>query len=415
MMNRRQFIGGLSVLGGSVPFLQANEQQVKSHEAKAKSVIYIWLQGGMSQFETFNVNFNKDVLGKSTPIKSNVDGIQLSHYMPNMAKQMDKVQVLATVQTNQGAHPAGIYKALTGYNPRSSITHPELGSWVSKLLTKKEDTLPNFVSINSRRSGTSGFFPGMYAALPVLDPNEGIKYSRIHKNVSEAEFSERHRMLNFLNDGFGKKHGNKASEAYSDIYQNSLNFMKSKDISAFDLSKEKESISKLYADDEFSQGCLLAARLAEKGVRFSKIELNGWDYHKDLYKDLPANANKLDKGLSALLQHLSLKGLLDTTLVVVATEFGRKPEINVNVGRDHHPNGFTCLLAGAGVKAGEIYGKMSLDGKEPVENPIDITDFNATIGWALGLDPAGEVLSSTGRPFTFGNKGKAQKQLFMGS
>ena len=301
---------------------------------------------------------------------------------------------------------------MTGYNPRSSVTHPELGSWMSKLLTKKEDTLPNFVSINSRRSGTSGFFPGMYAALPVLDPNEGIKYSRIHKNVSEAEYAERHRMLNFLNNGFDSNHGNEATKAYSDVYQNSLNFMKSKDISAFDLSKEDASISKLYAKDEFSQGCLLAARLAEKGVRFSKIELNGWDYHKDLYKDLPGNANKLDKGLSALLQHLFLKGLLETTLVVVATEFGRKPEINVNVGRDHHPNGFTCLLAGAGVKAGEIYGKMSLDGKEPVENPIDITDFNATIGWALGLDPAAEVLSPTGRPFTFGNKGKAQKQLF---
>ena len=178
--------------------------------------------------------------------------------------------------------------------------------------------------------------------------------------------------------------------------------MNSKDLSAYDLTKEDASISKLYAKEQFSQGCLLAARLAEKGVRFSKVELGGWDYHQQLYTDLPGNANKLDKGLSALLQHLSLKGLLDSTLVVVATEFGRKPEINVNVGRDHHPNGFTCLLAGAGVKAGEIYGKMSLDGKEPVENPMKIEDLNATIGWSLGLDPGKKIMSPSGRPFGFG-------------
>ncbi|MDD7985212.1 DUF1501 domain-containing protein [Lentisphaera marina] len=415
MMDRRQFLGGLSVLGGSLPFLHGNEQVINPQNARAKSVIYIWLGGGLSQYESFNVNFNKDVLGKSRPIKTNVDGIQISHYMPHMAKQMDKVQVLTTMKTNQGAHPAGVYKALTGYNPRSSITHPELGAWVSKLMTHKDDSLPNFVAINSRRGATSGFFPGMYAALPVLDPNKGILYSKIHEKVSSEDYSKRHKLLNALNSNFDQGYGTKDTRAYTDIYRNSLNFMNSKDISAFDLRKEDESIAKLYAKDNFSQGCLLAARLAEKGVRFSKVALNGWDYHKDLYKDLPPNINKLDLGLSALLQHLSLKGLLDTTLVVVATEFGRKPEVNVNVGRDHHPNGFTCLLAGAGVKSGEIYGKMSLDGKEPVENPMEIEDLNATIGWALGLDPSKKHISSTGRPFSFANKGKAQKQLFQGT
>jgi len=127
---------------------------------------------------------------------------------------------------------------------------------------------------------------------------------------------------------------------------------------------------------------------------------------------MPANANKLDKGLSSLLAHLSQKGLLEDTLVVVSTEFGRKPEVNPNKGRDHHPNGFTCLMAGAGVKAGQIYGATSKDGKEAAEDILDVTDFNATIAWRLGIDPTVEENSPSGRPFELANKGEARKELF---
>ena len=412
MINRRQFLGGLSVLGSSFPLL-ANQKQTLDPKQKAKSVIYIFLDGGLSQFESFNVDFKKEVLAKSNPIKSNADGRRISHYFPNMAKQMDKVLTVNSLITNQGAHPAAIYKALTSYNPRSSITHPELGAWISKFETKPTDSLPNFVAINSRRSGTSGFFPGMYAALPVVNPNQGIQYSKRHHSVGEKNFDKRLDFLRSLDKSFDKENGTKETKAYSDVYQNSVNFMKSKDIEAFDLKKESKNITKLYKKDIFSQSCLLAARLAEKGVKFSKVHLGGWDYHKDLYQDLPKNANMLDNGLSSLLQHLSLKGLLESTLVVVATEFGRTPHINPNAGRDHWPKGFTCLLAGAGVKAGQTYGKMSQDSKEIVEKPVDIIDFNSTIAWSLGVNPEREVMSSSGRPFTIHNKkGKVLKDFF---
>lgn len=413
MIDRRQFLGGLSLTGVTLPFLSANEEVVSAPlKERAKSVIYIWLPGGMSQYETFNVDFNKESLGKSEPIKTNVDGLRISHYMPQMAKHMDKVHVVNSVHINQGAHPSAIYKSLTSYNPRSSITHPEIGAWVSKFKSESTDTLPNFVSINSSRTGTAGFFPGMYAALPVRDPASGIKYSSYHKGVSEKRFNKRLGLLERLNNDFDAQHGNEQTVSYTDVYQNSIKFMKSKDIEAFDLKKEDASISKLYAKDRFSQGCLLAARLAEKGVKFNKVELGGWDYHQQLYTNLPGNASKLDKGLSALLQHLTLKGLLETTLVVVATEFGRTPEINVNQGRDHHPKGYTCLLAGAGVKSGEVTGKMSQDAKEILEKPIDVRDFNATIAWAMGLEPNVEVQSPSGRPMKLSNKGKAVTEVF---
>jgi len=424
MTNRRNFLsglGGLTVMGGSMPFLSAAETAALDPKQKAKSIIYLFLAGGLSQFESFNVDFNPGVLAKSEPIATNVDGKRISHYFPAMAKQMDKVLTLNTVVTNQGAHPAAIYKVLTGYNPRSSITHPELGAWVNRFKTDPLDSLPNFVSVNSRRSGTAGFFPGKYAALPVVDPRQGIRYSSRHKTIRPARFDKRLGILDELNDHYdlqGKLQDHlaapaPAAQSYRDAYKASVDFMTSKDLEAFELPEESASIRKLYAPDTFSQGCLLAARLAERGVKFIKVELGGWDYHKDLYTDLPRNAAKLDKGLSALLRHLTQKGLLDSTLVVVATEFGRKPQMNPNAGRDHHPKGFTCLLAGAGVRAGETYGKMERDGVEVAEDPIDVTDFNSTIAWSMGIDPTEEVQSASGRPFTIHNrKGKPFPQLF---
>ncbi|MBT5815679.1 MAG: DUF1501 domain-containing protein [Opitutales bacterium] len=410
MINRRDFIYRAGLSGMSLPFL--NAASIPAPTAKAKSVIYIFLAGGLSQYDSFNVEVDKTVLGKSTIIDSNADGVRVSNYFPTLANHMDKLLVLNSMQTNQGAHPAGIYKMLTSYNPRSSITHPELGSWVNKSLTREQDSLPNFVSIGRGRAGTAGFFPGQWAALPVQDPNLGIDFAERNRAVGEGKFNKRIDILDAMNKGFDQDYGTKDTRSYVDTYASSLKFMNSKDIDAFDLKKEDANIVSLYGKDEFSRSCLLAGRLVERGVRFAKVNLGGWDYHNDLYSKYPANANRLDKGLSSLLTHLSQKGLLESTLVVVSTEFGRKPEVNPNRGRDHHPDGFTCLMAGAGVKAGQIYGTTSSDGKHAEENKLDVIDFNATIAWRLGIDPAFEENTPNGRPFKLANRGEARKELF---
>ena len=188
--------------------------------------------------------------------------------------------------------------------------------------------------------------------------------------------------------------------------------MNSKDIDAFELENENANIVRLYDRQEFSRSCMLAGRLVERGVRYVKVELGGWDYHDNIYGELPANASKLDKGLASLLAHLSQKGLLETTLVVVSTEFGRKPGVNPNKGRDHHPDGFTCLLAGAGVRSGQIYGSTTRDGQAAADDVLEVSDFNATIAWALGIDPAFEEKSASGRPFKLANSGTARTELF---
>ena len=389
-----------------------NATAISAEKAKAKSVINIFLSGGLSQYDSFNVDVDKSVIGNSKIIDSNVDGLRVSHYFPTLAKQMDKLLVINSMKSNQGAHPAGIYKMLTSYDPRSSITHPELGAWVSKSLTAEQDSLPNFVSIGKGSAGTAGFFPGQWAALPVKNTKTGIDFVNRNPAVDESQFDRRLDILSSLNNDFDDEYGNKDTRAYADTYQGSLRFMNSKDIDAFNLENESESITGLYDKQEFSRSCMLAGRLVERGVRYVKVELGGWDYHDNIYGKLPANAGKLDKGLSSLLEHLTQKGLLDSTLVVVSTEFGRKPDVNPNQGRDHHPDGFSCLMAGAGVKAGQIYGTTTMDGKFAADDVLEVTDFNATIAWALGIDPAREEESSIGQPFTLANKGEARKELF---
>ena len=410
MMKRRDFIYRVGMAGMSLPFLKTNG--APAYTAKAKSVIYIFLNGGLSQYDSFNVEVDKTVLGNSTIIKSNADGVRLSHYYPKLAKQMDKLLVLNAMKTNQGAHPAGIYKMLTSYNPRSTVTHPELGAWVNKCLTNQLDSLPNFVSIGNGRSGSAGFFPGQWAALPVKDPDKGIDFVSRNNALGDRAFEKRINILDSLNQNFQANYGDKETQSYIDTYAGSLKFMNSNDIDAFELKNETPHIINLYANDKFSRSCLLAGRLVERGVRFVKVNLGGWDYHDNIYSKMPANANKLDSGLSSLLTHLNVKGLLDSTLVVVSTEFGRKPDVNPNKGRDHHPDGFTCLMAGAGVKAGQIYGSTTKDGKHADQDVLDVTDFNASIAWRLGIDPRFEENSANGRPFLLANKGEARKELF---
>ena len=301
---------------------------------------------------------------------------------------------------------------LTSYNPRSSITHPHLGSWISKSLTKATDAIPNFININTGGEGSAGFFAGKYAALPILDPNEGIRFINRHKNVSPSSFSKRMSLLESFNKDFDREYKSRESDAYKDSYKNAIKFMSSKDIAAFDLRREDKNISKLYGKDDFSRGCLLAARLVEKGVKFIRVNSGGWDHHDQIYDSFPGKARAIDHGMSALLEHLQQKGLLKDTLVVLSSEFGRGPNINKTKGRDHQPKGFTCLLAGAGIQGGNIYGKVTADGKDVAENPVEVDDFNATIAYAMGLSLEREEMSPSGRPFKVANKGKALTQLF---
>jgi uncharacterized protein (DUF1501 family) len=232
------------------------------------------------------------------------------------------------------------------------------------------------------------------------------------RGMTDERFNFHRTLAEKLDAPFVEKYDQKNVRAYTDMYDDAIRLMRSRDLAAFDISEEPDGMKERYGRNAFGQGCLLARRLVENGVKFVEVSMGGWDTHNSNFVNVPEKAGELDVALSTLLSDLERRGLLADTLVVLATEFGRTPEINANEGRDHHPQAFSCLLAGGGIRGGQVYGKTDERGAKILENKVRIEDFNATIGYALGL-PLDQVLYSPSmRPFTVADKGKPVVELF---
>ncbi|HIG29879.1 MAG TPA: DUF1501 domain-containing protein [Verrucomicrobiales bacterium] len=380
---------------------------------KAKNVIYLYMNGGMSHLDTFDPKPESEVQGPVETISTNVDGIRISEYFSETAQQMDKIALIRSLSSNQGAHERGQYYMRTGYNQRGTIRHPAMGAWALRLLGKMNPSLPGNVRIgNDSRHPGAGFMETQFAPLPIGDPKAGLQNSRLPKGIDPDRFEKRLAMSKKIGRTFRQSYDYKKVRAYSDAYKDAVRLMSSRELEVFDIGREEDSIKELYGEDAFGQGCLLARRLVEQGVRFVEVAYGGWDTHQNNFERVPERSAVLDRALSALVDDLSHRGLLDQTLVVVATEFGRTPTINQNSGRDHYPKAFSCLLAGGGVQGGQVYGRTSADGSEVIENSVSIPDFNATIAYALGMVQDEIVYSTSSRPFTVADKGKPITRLF---
>jgi len=246
----------------------------------------------------------------------------------------------------------------------------------------------------------------------INDPESGIANVRPNSWFTEERMSSRLSVAKQLDQKFAETYNVKNVRAYSDMYDDAVKVMKSEELKAFDLNAEPAALRGKYGRDRFGQGCLLARRLVEHGVRHVEVSFGSWDTHNANFTRVPELADELDAALSTLLSDLETRGMLNETLVVLATEFGRTPEINANDGRDHHPAGFSCVLVGGGIRGGQIFGATDERGDKAVENPVTIPDLNATIGYALGLPLDQVIYSPTKRPFTIADKGKPLTQLF---
>lgn len=379
---------------------------------KAKRVIYLYMSGGMSHLDTFDVKPGNEVMGSTEVVGSSADH-QISANMRRTAALMDRFAMVNSMNSTQGAHEQGNYFMHTSYTLRGTIRHPAMGAWLLKYNGKGNEKLPGSVVIgDSARHPGAGFFESKFAPLRLTDPSKGLQNSQRLDSVTEGAFNRRIDMARTLDAGFHQTYQHKNVRAYSDLYDEALTLMKSEDLKAFDLSEEPQALRERYGDDPFGQGCLLARRLIEHDVRFVEVTLGRWDTHVNNFVDLPERCAILDQALAALIQDLESRGLLQETLVVLATEFGRTPRINVNEGRDHYPKAFTCLMAGGGVKGGLVYGKTDETGSEVVENKVEVPDFNATIGYALGLPLDTVLYSPSKRPFTVAHDGQPLTQLF---
>lgn len=379
----------------------------------AKRVIYLYMSGGMSHLDTLDPKPGGDVMGPTKQIRTAVDDLVVSDNLPLLSKHAEKLAIVNSMTSTQGAHKQGNYYMHTSYELRSSIRHPAMGAWMLKFNGAANPALPGNVMIgNDSTHPGSGFFESSLSPLMIQDPESGLQNSSLRGGMTEESFDFHRNLAAKLDAPFVEKYDQRNVRAYTDMYDDAVKLMRSRDLVAFDISDEPDGLKERYGKNPFGQGCLLARRLIENDVNFVEVTMGGWDTHNSNFINVPDQASMLDAALSTLLLDLERRGLIDDTLVVLATEFGRTPEINANEGRDHHPQAFSCMLAGGGITGGRVYGKTDERGSKVVDKAIKVPDLNATIGYSLGL-PLDQVLYSPSmRPFTVADKGKPVVELF---
>lgn len=382
----------------------------------ARHVIFLYMNGGMTHLDTFDLKPGRETQGQTKGIATNVSGMQIGETLPQLAKIASDLAIIRSMHTETGDHEGGRYLLRTSYKEIASIRHPGMGAWALKVLGRQNKTLPDNVLIGSEsRHPGAGFLEPAFTPVPVGDANAGLQNTQTPKYLTEDSFEKRMELINKFDSDFRKKFPQKQVEAYSEFYRQANQLMHSEELKAFDLTKEKDDVRAKYGKDQFGQGCLLARRLIEHDVRFIEIGLGGWDMHNDLYQTdkLPNHAGNLDHAVATLIQDLKSKGLFDKTLIALGTEFGRSPRVNANSGRDHHPGVYSAFFAGGGIKGGQFYGTSDKDGFSPDRDPVAVSDFNATIAFALGLPLDKEFYSKSGRPFKVAHDGDPLKKLFV--
>lgn len=407
---RRRFIEAFAASCMGVRMLHAAPAQ-----GRVKSVIYLYLRGGLSHVDTFDPKPGRPEMAGVGTIKTNADGVLVSEWFPKMARQMQHVALVRSMTSTQGVHENGNYLAHTSYFSTPTITHPCLGSWAAKLLGSGNPLLPGNILINgSSGHPGSGYMAADLAPLPVMDPGAGLQNAALPLKVTEADFTRRSAMAQAVGKRFVEHTPHRDAAAYLKVQQEAVALMKSEDLKVFDISRESAQTRAAYGEHTFGKGCLLARRLVESGVRFVEVEDDqNWDTHNDQVASMRNMTPSADQSMAALLEDLHQRGLLESTLVVMATEFGRSPQINeVTAGRGHHPGVFTWWLAGGGVKGGYVYGKSDEAGERVAGKPVTMQDFNATVAHALGMDLKHIEHSPSGRPFTVADKGNAITDLF---
>lgn len=405
------FAGGLSFSNpGDNPFV--NSASAATPGGKAKHIIYLFMEGAMTHLDTFDPKVGVPEAGETKPIATSVPGVQFGDRFEKLAAMAGGLAVIRSLSTETGDHDKGQYLMRTGYKKINSIQHPAMGGWMLDNKGRLNKKLPgNYVLGRSARHPGAGFLEPSLSPVPIAKPENGLSNTELPKYLPPRLFDHRLELASRFDATFQKQHTNSAVNAYNQLYQEARQLIGSEHLAVFDLNRESEEVRQAYGKNSFGQGCLLARRLVQSGARFIEVTLGGWDMHNDLYNRLNDNATKLDTAMSTLLRDLHSKGLLDETLVVLTTEFGRKPVMNQNVGRDHHPGAFCSLLAGAGIQTGGVYGASDKTGHSVDESHMSVADFNKTIAAAAGLPYDKEFFAPNGRPFKIGGDGEVVDEL----
>lgn len=433
---RRDFIklGATGLLGLSLPEVLRLESQADTAKSKAKSIIMVWLAGGPATIDMWDLKPEapEGIRGEFKPIETKAPGMQICEYLPQIAKVADKITIIRSLAHSIPSHEIATVFMSTGNKPTAALQYPSMGSIAAKMLPVDKG-LPPFVSMGDVRGGkatSAGYLGSGYNAFLVEGnaggrPNQQAKGRQVPAGnlsvrgitlpggFSLETLDRRDKLLQSFDEGL--KGSDEIAEGLDTFHQQALDILRSdKTKKAFNLAAESDATRDRYGASAFGQGLLAARRMVEAGVRFVTIGLGGWDTHESNFQRLKErNLPPVDTGLSALIEDLDQRGLLDSTIIYCAGEFGRTPKINTRGagGRDHWARSMAVVVAGGGIKRGYVHGSTDANGMVPATDPCSPDDVSATILGQLGIEKTTEMATANGRKVQLFREGRILEKI----
>jgi hypothetical protein len=386
-LSRRALLKGAAVTGAGLVLPNwgglAHARAAAEAAAKAKKrCILLWMNGGASQIDTFDMKPGRTTGGPFRPIQTKVNGLQVCEYLPKVGAMADKLAVIRSLKTASPDHPDGIYHMHTCYKMNERTPHPELGAVIAKYNGNPDADLPSFVRTGSTGNGGAGYLGPKYEPFGI-DRTGRLPYFSTPYLKDEDE-KKRAELFRTVESEFGEDHKAEPFESHRTAKERAWRLLRAKGV--FDISKDWPKAKDRYGDTEFGRSCFMAKKLVDAGIPFVEVGQENYDSHGDNFVVHKACMQVLDPAWSALLADLADSGQLDSTLVIWMGEVGRTPQINNRAGRDHFISAWTVVLSGGGVKGGVVYGASDADGKTVKDNPVSEGDLFATIYNALGIN-----------------------------
>ncbi len=412
-LSRRRFlhtVSAASIAAGCLGFRDMISLQAQEMKRQNKAVIMLWMSGGPSQFETFDPKSNHANGGDTRSIATKIPGVQVASHWENVAGVMDEFALIRSLTNKEGNHRRASYQLHTGYLPSGSAKHPSLAANLASHLTHENSDLPSVVSIGRGFEAGAGYLD--VSLDPFFVDSPGTPPANLSIPTADSRYQRRLGLLSQLETEMAGPGNQRLVEDHLRVYQKTATLVRSPQTEVFTLDSEPESLKSAYGHNNFGRGCLLARRLIEQGVPFVEVRTNGWDTHQDNFQKVPELASEIDPATAALIKDLKDRGMLDSTLVIWMGEFGRTPRINGRGGRDHFPTISNLLMAGAGIRGGQVIGKTSPDGEQITDRPVTVPDVFQSICHAVKIDPNIETVSPQGRPLKIIDTGSVITELF---
>jgi uncharacterized protein (DUF1501 family) len=421
-MTRRHFmqhLAGASALAlPAINFTNALAASSSDLKKRHKACIMLWMGGGPSTMDIWDLKPGTSTGGPFTPIATRGD-LQICEHMPLMAQQMKHMAVIRSMSTREADHNRGRYYMHTGYVPSTTVEHPSYGAVIAHELADQVPNLeiPPFVSVGGGSVGPG--FLGMTYAPFVVDTNGDVRNLKFE--IDQSRLEQRLLTLKAIENSFASQNRGDVPKDHQKILDKTISLMTSKQMEAFKVDKEPKEVLERYgvtggqgmrANPGFARGCLMARRLVEQGVSFVEVDFGGWDNHQNIFNTFQDKLPQLDRPMSALIEDLDQRGMLQDTAIVWMGEFGRTPRINGTTGRDHWARSWSVVVGGAGMKGGQAIGATNEDGTEVKTDPYTSEDVMASVLKGLGVSLEKTFTSKNNRPMKIANSGRVIKELF---